>query len=69
MFVAPEHLSPRRSIVPGSRDEGKHDTPHVRLTLGGLSFPPRSLVFSSINTYLGSPRHRLPFVLDETSCG
>jgi len=24
-FVAPEHLSPRRSIVPRSRDEGKHN--------------------------------------------
>ena len=42
-FVAPEHLSPRWSIAPGSRDEGKKDIPHVRFTLEGLSFPPRSL--------------------------
>ena len=24
-FVAPGHLSPRRSIVRGNRDEGQHD--------------------------------------------
>ena len=66
MFAAPEHLSPRRSIAPGGRDEGKQamdegKTRQVRFTLGMLSL---EVVFLAacvvlVHEYL-SPRRRLP---------
>ena len=48
-FVAPEHLSPRRSIAPSSRDEGKNSICklHARRVVFSFSLS----VFSSINIY------------------
>ena len=59
-LVAPEHLSPRRSIAPGSRDEGTATcTLHARRAVFSSSLS----VLSSINiypSYLDSPGHLLP---------
>ena len=61
-FVAPEHLSPRRSIVPGSRDEG--NTTYT-LRERRVVFSRSLSVFSSINIWIFT-QTPASFALDET---
>ena len=50
-FIAPEHLSPRKNIVPGSRDEKKHDM-NASCCFRGLSVPtPTRCVYWRSSTF------------------
>ena len=74
-FVAPEHLSPRWSIVSGSRDEGIHDMYASRWE-GCISSPLCYRPSISIDCHRPSTSGTSRFsetstalVYDETSCG